>query len=130
MARKQAVLYKCAEACISEKLTISDRCSNQLVFTKKADNSVTFEYEPINHFTSNSGRGSDAKPVFKNLQTSEWINNMAAYTKAKNEGATCHGRVKGTSLLQYQSGTISDTLILQFGKPNDDLLNFFYTYIT
>ncbi|CAF3341978.1 unnamed protein product [Rotaria socialis] len=128
MATSKAFSYSSGEVRTSEKLTVSNGCST-LVFTKKADNSVILEYVPINHLTSNSGMGGDGVPIFKNLQSSEWIKIMAAYEKAKSRGRPGHIGPKGTTVFQYQSETISDGFIFDLHVSNTDLIRFFYSYI-
>jgi predicted transcriptional regulator of viral defense system len=53
---------------VSEKLTMLDVCTNELIFIKKADNSITFEYKPMDPIRSCSGSYSGGTPVFKNLK--------------------------------------------------------------
>ncbi|CAF4241525.1 unnamed protein product [Rotaria sordida] len=90
---------KSSDTNISEKLTIFDECNNELIFIKKADNSVTFEYKPMDPLHSCSGEYSGGTPVFKNLESSEWIKLITAYQRAKTEGKLSQERFKGTLLL-------------------------------
>ncbi|CAF4006636.1 unnamed protein product [Rotaria sp. Silwood2] len=125
MSLKHTKSTKSSDTNISEKLTILDGCNNELVFIKKADNSITFEYKPMDPLHSCSGEYSGGTPVFKNLESSEWIKLINVYQRAKVEGKLCQERFKGTLFLEYQSETISDILIIAFNKFSEELSNFF-----
>ncbi len=119
---------KFSDASLSEKLTVLDVCNNELIFIKKADNSVTFEYKPMTPNRSCSGRYDGGTPVFRHLEPSEWAKLMTTYHSAKTEGKVCKDRYKGTSVFKYQSGTISDSVILTLDPSTDKLTNFFHSY--
>jgi hypothetical protein len=49
----------------------NDACSNELIFIKKPDDFVMFEYKSMTPLYSFSGRYDGGTPVFKNLESDE-----------------------------------------------------------
>jgi hypothetical protein len=50
-----------------EELTVLDACNNEFILKKLAEDSIMFEYKPIQPLYSCSGEYSGGIPVFKDL---------------------------------------------------------------
>jgi len=112
-----------------ENLTVIETCSNQLVFTKNDDDSVTFEYKPTEPINSCSRTYSGGTPVFKNLEYGEWTKLLTAFDSAKIKGKHRNGRYKEKLVLEYRSGILSEPLIIdQLGRFGSKLNAFFHAY--
>jgi hypothetical protein len=99
---------------ISESLTVTDGPNRKFIFIKKRDNSVTFEYKPIQNIYSSSLVYDAGTPVFKKLEPGEWIKLKSAYQYAKTHVRPGEVILKGSLGLEYQSDTIFDSFTINF----------------
>jgi hypothetical protein len=114
---------------ISEQLTVFDRCNNEFIFIKKTNNTITFEYKPMQPYFSSSGTYSGGTLVFKKFATDEWAKLINVFQNAKANATSSRGRQMGSLVLEYQSGTTSDFFMIDMSsKINEELTTFFHSY--
>jgi hypothetical protein len=114
---------------VVEMLNVRDGCANRLIFIKKVDGSVIFEYKPVKPLYSCSGVYDGGEPVLKNLESSEWTKLLNSYQNAKIKGEVGEHGPKGTLVLKYESGTIYDSCTVnRYAEFNQELTTFFHEY--
>jgi len=80
-------------------------------------------------YFSSSETYSGGTPVFKNLAADEWAKLINVFQNDKANATFGRDRQMGSLVLEYQSGTTSDSFMIDMSsKINEELITFFHSY--